>query len=99
MHFFVRQKRIEEMKAAAARNKFGEVHITVNYNLILNLISQVIDIPGSDFVKEVTEASKNGPVIVHLYKRDNTNCAVLDRAMQDLARRHRFDQLKLNECS
>eukprot|EP01107_Rhizomastix_libera_P000282 TRINITY_DN1049_c0_g1_i1.p1 TRINITY_DN1049_c0_g1~~TRINITY_DN1049_c0_g1_i1.p1 ORF type:complete len:265 (-),score=81.37 TRINITY_DN1049_c0_g1_i1:65-829(-) len=72
-----RQKRIEEMKAAAARNKFGEV----------------IDIPGSDFVKEVTEASKNGPVIVHLYKRDNTNCAVLDRAMQDLARRHRYVKL------
>ena len=47
-----RQKRIAEMKAEASREKFG----------------QVIQISKPDFIKEVTEASQEVWVVVHLFK-------------------------------
>lgn len=43
---------MQEMQAAAAKNKFG----------------QVTHISKPDFVKEVTEASKEVHVVVHLYQ-------------------------------
>lgn len=41
-----------EMQALAAKEKFGEVY----------------DISKPDFIREVTEASKDCYVVVHLYK-------------------------------
>lgn len=47
-----RHKRMMEMQAQAAKEKYGEV----------------IEISKPDFVREVTDASKECFVVVHLYK-------------------------------
>lgn len=49
---FDRQKRMQEMQQAASKEKYGEV----------------TQISKPDFVKEVTEASKECFVVVHLYQ-------------------------------
>lgn len=50
--YWNRHKRMMEMQAQAAKEKFGEVK----------------EISKPDFIKEVTEASKECYVVVHLYK-------------------------------
>ena len=47
-----REKRMQEMREDMLRKRFG----------------QVFDVSETDFVREVTEASKNSLVVVHLYK-------------------------------
>ncbi|CAJ0755894.1 10732_t:CDS:2 [Entrophospora sp. SA101] len=64
-----RKKRIAEMKAEAIRGKFG----------------QVIQISKTDFVKEVTETSKEAPVVVHLFKDPIVECKLLNKYLNDLA--------------
>lgn len=49
---YCRHKRMMEMQAQAAKEKFGEV----------------TEISKPDFIREVTEASKEHYVVVHLYK-------------------------------
>lgn len=50
--YLLRHKRMMEMQAQAAKEKYGEVK----------------EISKPDFIREVTEASKECYVVVHLYK-------------------------------
>lgn len=52
LKMYCRHKRMMEMQAQAAKEKFGEV----------------TEISKPDFIREVTEASKEHYVVVHLYK-------------------------------
>jgi len=67
-----RDARIAEMKAAQARNKFGEV--------------KPIDKP--EWVTEVTEASNDVTVVVYLWQHSNTECKLMDQILPKLAARH-----------
>ena len=69
-----RQQRMNQLKAAAFRNRFGEV----------------FDIVKADWIKEVTEASNNCIVIVHLYENSIVECEVLDEAMRVLAPKFKY---------
>ncbi|KXN71119.1 thioredoxin-like protein [Conidiobolus coronatus NRRL 28638] len=69
-----RQQRIAEMQAEALRSKFGEVY----------------HISKPDFVKEVTEASKENAVIVHLYKDSYEACTLLNEYLNNLAKKYKF---------
>lgn len=65
-----RQRRIEEMLKEAALNKYGRVET----------------ISEPDFVKEVTEASNQVNVVVHLYKSYIEECKTLDAVLEQKAR-------------
>lgn len=68
-----RERRLNQMAASAAKAKFGSVQ----------------HIGESDFVREVTEGSAEGKlVIVHLYHPGTTPCQVVSEACQQLAARH-----------
>ena len=67
-----RQQRLEELKAIAKRNKFG----------------QLMEFSRSEFVKEVTEASKESWVIVLLYKDHIPDSKKLLEVMFQLAKKH-----------
>lgn len=69
-----RQQRMNQLKEAAFRNRFGEV----------------FDIVKADWIKEVTEASNNCIVIVHLYENSIVECEVLDEAMRVLAPKFKY---------
>lgn len=69
-----RQQRINQLKEAAFRNRFGEV----------------FDIVKGDWIREVTEASNNSIVIVHLYENSIVECEVLDEAMRVLAPKFKY---------
>ncbi|CAO3649384.1 unnamed protein product [Mucor fragilis] len=64
-----RHKRMMEMQAQAAKEKFGEVK----------------EISKPDFIKEVTEASKECHVVVHLYKDYIPACKLMNRCLSELA--------------
>ncbi|KAI9351058.1 thioredoxin-like protein [Pilaira anomala] len=64
-----RHKRMMEMQALAAKEKFGEVY----------------DISKPDFIREVTEASKDCYVVVHLYKDYIPACKLMNRCLAELA--------------
>ncbi|ORE07747.1 thioredoxin-like protein [Rhizopus microsporus var. microsporus] len=64
-----RQKRMMEMQAMAAKDKYG----------------QVTEISKPDFVREVTEASKDCHVVVHLYKDYIPACKLMNRCLAELA--------------
>jgi hypothetical protein len=69
-----RQRRIEEMKKSAVKNKFGEVQ----------------EIIKDEWIREVTEGSKSSPVVVHLYQDSNVECQLMDEALGNLAPRFRY---------
>lgn len=71
---FCRQKRLAELRRAAATPRFGTVE----------------SIRGSEFVAQVTEASRAGPtwVVCLLYKEGNTSCQLLGSCLQQLAHDH-----------
>ena len=46
-------------------------------------------IRGSEFVKEVTEASEGSWVVCHLYKDGVTDCAILNQCLAELAGRYK----------
>lgn len=69
-----RQRRIEEMKKMAVRNRFGEVQ----------------EIIKDEWIREVTEGSKASPVVVHLYQDSNVECQLMDEALRNLAPRFRY---------
>ncbi|KAG1466950.1 hypothetical protein G6F46_000241 [Rhizopus delemar] len=64
-----RHKRMMEMQAQAAKEKYGEV----------------IEISKPDFVREVTDASKECFVVVHLYKEYIPACKLMNRCLAELA--------------
>lgn len=69
-----RQRRIEEMKKSAVKNRFGEVQ----------------EIIKDEWIREVTEGSKSSPVVVHLYQDSNVECQLMDEALGNLAPRFRY---------
>jgi hypothetical protein len=69
-----RQQRLNELKDAAFRNRFGEV----------------VDIVKNDWVREVTEGSNKCTVIVHLYEDCITECNVMDEALKQLAPKFKY---------
>ncbi|CAI2163308.1 4965_t:CDS:2 [Funneliformis geosporum] len=68
-----RQKRMAEIKAEASYEKFG----------------QVIQISKPDFIKEVTEASQEVWVIVHLFKEPIPECKLMNRHLATLAEKYK----------
>jgi hypothetical protein len=69
-----REERLNQMKQAAFRNRFGDV----------------VDIVKNDWIREVTEASQNCTVLVHLYEDSIVECAVMDEAMKLLAPKFKY---------
>ncbi|CAG8700428.1 7137_t:CDS:2 [Acaulospora morrowiae] len=72
-----RQKRIAEMKAEASREKFGHV----------------MQISKPDFIKEVTEASKEVWVVVHLFKDYIPECKLMNMHLETLAEKHKATKI------
>ncbi|CAG8473817.1 6994_t:CDS:2 [Scutellospora calospora] len=68
-----RLKRIAEMKAEALHNKFGEL----------------IQISKPDFIREVTEASKEVWVVVHLFKDYIPECKLMNAHLSTLAAKYK----------
>ncbi|CAB4426379.1 unnamed protein product [Rhizophagus irregularis] len=68
-----RQKRMAEIKAEASREKYG----------------QLIQISKPDFIKEVTEASQEVWVIVHLFKDPIPECKLMNAHLTTLAEKYK----------
>ena len=68
-----REERLHQMRAAAARARFGTV----------------LDIVKADWLREVNDASKSCWVVVHVYQDAVELCGVVDRALQSLAAQFR----------
>ncbi|KAI9295471.1 thioredoxin-like protein [Neoconidiobolus thromboides FSU 785] len=68
-----REKRLQEMKLLASKQKYGEI----------------IQINRPDFIREVTEASEHAPVIVHLFKDSYLACRQLNHYLSELARQYK----------
>lgn len=68
----IREKRIAEMKALAARNCFGRVQ----------------PITKTEWTREVNEASKHAWVIVYLFDSAVDACKVMDQLIETLAKLH-----------
>ncbi|XP_072899598.1 phosducin-like protein 3 [Hemitrygon akajei] len=66
-----RQQRIAEWKAKQMKKVFGEV----------------LEISGSEYVQEVTKASEELWVILHLYKQGLPICALINRHLSELAKK------------
>ncbi|CEP17685.1 hypothetical protein [Parasitella parasitica] len=80
-----RHKRMMEMQAQAAKEKFGEVK----------------EISKTDFIKEVTEASKECHVVVHLYQDYIPACKLMNRCLNELAlqfKATKFVRIVANMC-
>ena len=80
-----RERRIAELKARAARNRFGE----------LRALSR------SDFVAEVSEASKEAWVVVFLHQSHVPDSQLLARVVAPLAAKHaatKFLSIKADAC-
>jgi hypothetical protein len=80
-----RQKRLAEMKAMAARNKFGSV----------------FPLSRDDFVREVTEGSKESWVIVFLFQDHLPDSKALAQVLPILARKHascKFMSIRADSC-
>ena len=67
-----RQKRIDELQKAAARPRFGTVE----------------EIRGSEFVSQVSNAGPEIWVVCHLYKEGNSACGIINKALEQLAKRY-----------
>ncbi|XP_046396761.1 viral IAP-associated factor homolog [Ischnura elegans] len=64
-----RNKRIAEIKAAVARNRFGDVR----------------EISAADYVEQVNEAGEGIWVVLHLYKQGIPQCALVNQHLTHLA--------------
>ncbi|XP_071451274.1 viral IAP-associated factor homolog [Hetaerina americana] len=64
-----RNKRIAEMKAAVARNRFGDVR----------------EISAADYVEQVNEAGEGIWVVLHLFKQGIPQCALVNQHLTQLA--------------
>lgn len=65
----IRRKRLKELQEQAARERFGVVQTLCR----------------ADYSREVTEGSKNSPVVCHLFSQGSPSCEVLDRCLASLA--------------
>lgn len=72
-----RQARLDELKQQALTKRFG----------------QVLDISKGQWVREVTEASKDCTVIVHLFNDSMVECALMDEALVVIA--DKFKEIKI----
>jgi hypothetical protein len=80
-----RERRLAELKARAALNRFGELR----------------PLARSDFVAEVSEASKEAWVVVFLHQSHVPDSQLLARALAPLAPRHaatKFLSIKADAC-
>ncbi|KAI7861671.1 thioredoxin-like protein [Spinellus fusiger] len=80
-----RQKRLQEMQTAVSREKYG----------------QVVQISKPDFVKEVTEASKECYVVVHLFQDHIPACKLMNYHLAELARQFKatkFLKIVADQC-
>lgn len=80
-----RRRRLEEMKAKAARNKFG----------------QYIQISEPEFIPEVSKAEAGVFVILHLFNHSKTECKLLHQHLDVLAAKHKyakFRKIVAQEC-
>ncbi|RUP44573.1 thioredoxin-like protein [Jimgerdemannia flammicorona] len=68
-----RMKRMEEMRAMAAKEKFGDL----------------VQINKPDFVREVTEASKECCIVVHLFDNAIPACKLMNAHLTELAQRYK----------
>lgn len=74
-----RRKRLEEMDAAVQKMDSQVKIANGTYDMIR----------GSDFVKEVTEASEKVWVVCHLRKDSVADCGILDACLEVLAERYK----------
>jgi thiol-disulfide isomerase/thioredoxin len=78
-------KRMKEMQEISSKEKYGEVR----------------QISKPDFVKEVTEASKECAVILHLYNDTIPACKLMARHLSQLAQRYKavkFLKIVADQC-
>mmetsp|Transcript_23258 Transcript_23258/g.65298 ORF Transcript_23258/g.65298 Transcript_23258/m.65298 type:complete len:243 (+) Transcript_23258:95-823(+) len=68
-----RQKRIQEMKEAAVKNRYGKV----------------LDIKAPEWKHQVTEAPKDLYVVVHLYKSWKPECQIVGQHLDQMANKHK----------
>ncbi|KAG8227118.1 hypothetical protein J437_LFUL001662 [Ladona fulva] len=64
-----RQKRIAEMKAAVAKNRFGDVR----------------EISAADYVEQVNQAGEGIWVVLHLFKQGIPQCTLINQFLTQLA--------------
>lgn len=80
-----RKKRMEELKAQQARNKFGEL----------------VQIGEQDFIPQVTKASEDVYVVCHLFIHAKLECQLLNKHLATLARKFKdvkFVKIIATEC-
>ncbi|CAM0135023.1 Proteolipid protein 2 [Umbelopsis sp. WA50703] len=80
-----KMKRMKEMQEISSKEKYGEVR----------------QISKPDFVKEVTEASKECAVILHLYNDTIPACKLMARHLSQLAQRYKavkFLKIVADQC-
>ncbi|ONK74393.1 uncharacterized protein A4U43_C03F5760 [Asparagus officinalis] len=80
-----RKKRLAEMREAASVARF----------------ESVVPISGSDFVREVSQASRDVWVVVFLYKEGIPECELLLQCLEDLAKRYpatKFVKIISTDC-
>ncbi|KAL0080269.1 thioredoxin-like protein [Phycomyces blakesleeanus] len=80
-----RQKRLQEMQAVSSKEKYGDV----------------VQISKPDFVKEVTEASKECYVVVHLFKDYIPACKLMNQHLAVLAKQFKatkFLKIVSDQC-
>ncbi|ORX43573.1 thioredoxin-like protein [Hesseltinella vesiculosa] len=80
-----RRKRLEEMQASAAKEKYGDV----------------MEISKPEFIKQVTEASQECMVVVHLYQDAIPVCKVMNQCLSELARQFKatkFVKIVADQC-
>ena len=69
-----RDKRLQELKEQAVRNRFGDV-------LVIN---------KDDWVREVTDGSNSSWVVVHLYQDSVVECQLVEEALTFLAPKFKY---------
>ncbi|KAI9205379.1 thioredoxin-like protein [Polychytrium aggregatum] len=80
-----RRQRLAEMQAVAAKEKFG----------------QVLQITKPDYTVEITEASKDAWVVLHLFQDYLPHCRLLNAHLATLAAKHRaikFCKIVADQC-
>merc|ERR1711988_698178 len=81
-----RAQRLTEMRARAAKEKFGSL----------------MHLAASDYVDEVTQAPTDQVVVLHLYQDYVPECARLNDVLQELSHRHKavkFCKIKSNDAN
>ncbi|CAI5736538.1 unnamed protein product [Hyaloperonospora brassicae] len=81
----IRERRIQEMKEQAARNKFGDVQ----------------PIAKDEWTKEVTDGSSDHWVIAYLWDDALEECKVMDHVLREVAKRHcavKFVSIQAQAC-